>query len=51
MDAYDYQAVVFDIGSGMAKVGFAGDDAPKKQFPSVLVRHTYRTQSPPFFQS
>ena len=31
-------ALVFDIGSGMSKAGFAGDDAPKTVFPSIVGR-------------
>jgi actin, other eukaryote len=31
-------AVVIDNGSGMAKAGFAGDDAPRSVFPTVVGR-------------
>ena len=31
-------ALVCDNGSGMVKVGFAGDDAPRAVFPSVIGR-------------
>lgn len=31
-------AVVIDIGSGMIKAGFAGDDAPRAVFPAVVGR-------------
>ena len=31
-------AVVIDIGSGMMKAGFAGDDAPRAVFPSIVGR-------------
>jgi actin-related protein len=31
-------AVVIDNGSGMVKAGFAGDDAPRAVFPSVVGR-------------
>ena len=31
-------AVVVDNGSGMAKAGFAGDDAPWSVFPTVVGR-------------
>ena len=29
-------ALVVDNGSGMCKAGFAGDDAPKSVFPSIV---------------
>ncbi|KAJ1450546.1 actin family [Pelagophyceae sp. CCMP2097] len=32
------QAVVIDNGSGMCKAGFAGDDAPRAVFPSIVGR-------------
>merc|ERR1719183_1769340 len=32
------QAVVIDLGSGMIKAGFAGDDAPRAVFPSIVGR-------------
>lgn len=31
-------AVVIDNGSGILKAGFAGDDAPKTVFPSIVGR-------------
>jgi actin-related protein len=36
------QALVIDNGSGMVKAGFAGDDAPRAVFPSIVgrPRHT-----------
>ena len=34
----EWNAVVFDNGSGMMKAGFAGDDAPRCVFPSVVGR-------------
>jgi len=34
----DVQALVVDNGSGMCKCGFAGDDAPRAVFPSVVGR-------------
>nr|XP_010338649.1 actin, cytoplasmic 1-like [Saimiri boliviensis boliviensis] len=34
----DITAVVVDNGSGMCKAGFAGDDAPRANFPSVVGR-------------
>ena len=37
----DIQALVIDNGHGMCKAGFAGDDAPRAVFPSVVgtLRH------------
>mgnify|MGYP001204192275 CR=1 FL=1 len=32
------QALVIDNGSGMVKAGFAGDDAPRAVFPSIVGR-------------
>ena len=32
----EYSAIVVDNGSGMVKAGFAGDDAPKAVFPSIV---------------
>merc|ERR1719183_3148948 len=32
------QAVVIDLGSGMIKAGFAGDDAPRAVFPAIVGR-------------
>ncbi|KAJ5074853.1 actin [Anaeramoeba ignava] len=34
----DIQALVIDNGSGMCKAGFAGDDAPRAVFPSIVGR-------------
>eukprot|EP01012_Entosiphon_sulcatum_P001572 TRINITY_DN102_c0_g2_i2.p1 TRINITY_DN102_c0_g2~~TRINITY_DN102_c0_g2_i2.p1 ORF type:complete len:389 (-),score=97.63 TRINITY_DN102_c0_g2_i2:93-1220(-) len=34
----DLQALVVDNGSGMCKAGFAGDDAPRSVFPSIVGR-------------
>ncbi|CAA6673705.1 unnamed protein product [Spirodela intermedia] len=41
-DADDIQPIVCDNGTGMVKAGFAGDDAPRAVFPSVIgrPRHT-----------
>ena len=38
----EVQALVVDNGSGMCKAGFAGDDAPRAVFPSIVgrPRHT-----------
>jgi actin beta/gamma 1 len=38
MDEDDVQALVVDNGSGMCKAGFAGDDAPRAVFPSLVGR-------------
>jgi actin-related protein len=42
MSEGDVQALVIDNGSGMCKAGFAGDDAPRAVFPSIVgrPRHT-----------
>ena len=37
-DEDDVQALVVDNGSGMCKAGFAGDDAPRAVFPSIVGR-------------
>lgn len=34
----EVQALVIDNGSGMVKSGFAGDDAPRAVFPSIVGR-------------
>ncbi|XP_076113896.1 actin, cytoplasmic type 5-like [Mytilus galloprovincialis] len=38
MDDKDVAALVIDNGSGMCKAGFAGDDAPRAVFPSIVGR-------------
>jgi actin-related protein len=38
MDSEKQAAVVIDNGSGMVKAGFAGDDAPRAVFPSIVGR-------------
>lgn len=38
----DVSALVVDNGSGMCKAGFAGDDAPRAIFASVVGRPRYR---------
>jgi len=42
MSGENVQALVVDNGSGMCKAGFAGDDAPRAVFPSIVgrPRHT-----------
>jgi len=37
-DDQDISALVVDNGSGMCKAGFAGDDAPRAVFPSIVGR-------------
>ena len=37
----DVAALVIDNGSGMVKAGFAGDDAPRAVFPSIIGRPKY----------
>ena len=37
-DDEEVQALVVDNGSGMCKAGFAGDDAPRAVFPSIVGR-------------
>ena len=40
MAAFDdtIQSLVIDNGSGMVKAGFAGDDAPRSVYPSIVGR-------------
>jgi len=38
MDPEEPPALVVDNGSGMVKAGFAGDDAPRSVFPSIVGR-------------
>lgn len=42
-------ALVCDNGSGLCKAGFAGDDAPRAVFPSIVgrPRHQVGTQGGP----
>lgn len=51
-DDEETTALVCDNGSGLVKAGFAGDDAPRAVFPSIVGRprhqvkplvHAYRT--------
>jgi len=39
----DQMAIVCDNGSGMVKAGFAGDDAPRAVFPSIVGRPKHHT--------
>ncbi len=41
-DDVENAAVVLDNGSGMIKAGFAGDDAPRSVFPSIVGRPRHR---------
>ncbi|VDP78024.1 unnamed protein product [Echinostoma caproni] len=45
----EVQALVVDNGSGMCKAGFAGDDAPRAVFPSIVgrPRHQIKIVAPP----
>jgi len=38
LQSEEVQALVVDNGSGMCKAGFAGDDAPRAVFPSIVGR-------------
>ena len=38
MSEDEVAALVVDNGSGMCKAGFAGDDAPRAVFPSIIGR-------------
>ena len=38
-------ALVVDNGSGMCKAGFAGDDAPRAVFPSIVGRPRHQVKS------
>ena len=41
----DVAALVVDNGSGMCKAGFAGDDAPRAVFPSIVGRPRHQVKS------
>ncbi|VDL97792.1 unnamed protein product [Schistocephalus solidus] len=54
----DNAALVIDNGSGMCKAGFAGDDAPRAVFPSIVGRPRHqakacmsRFETPPWSQA
>ena len=52
MQDEDVAALVIDNGSGMCKAGFAGDDAPRAVFPSIVGRPRHQvTQSLFYFSS
>ncbi len=40
--AEEARPLVVDNGSGMMKAGFAGDDAPRAVFPSIVGRPKHR---------
>ena len=42
----DVAALVVDNGSGMCKAGFAGDDAPRAVFPSIVGRPRHQVCIP-----
>jgi actin-related protein len=42
MSEEEVQALVVDNGSGMCKAGFAGDDAPRAVFPSIVGRPRHK---------
>ena len=41
----DAAALVVDNGSGMCKAGFAGDDAPRAVFPSIVGRPRHQVRN------
>lgn len=41
----DVAAIVIDNGSGMCKAGFAGDDAPRAVFPSIVGRPRHQVNN------
>jgi actin len=41
----DVAALVVDNGSGMCKAGFAGDDAPRAVFPSIVGRPRHQVKN------
>lgn len=41
----EVSALVCDNGSGMVKSGFAGDDAPRAVFPSIVGRPRHQVRS------
>ena len=41
----DVAALVVDNGSGMCKAGFAGDDAPRAVFPSIVGRPRHQVST------
>ena len=45
----DVAALVIDNGSGMCKAGFAGDDAPRAVFPSIVGRPRHQVRKMKLF--
>ena len=43
-DGEESQALVMDNGSGMVMAGFAGDDAPRAVFPSIVGRPRHQVK-------
>ena len=41
----DVAALVIDNGSGLCKAGFAGDDAPRAVFPSIVGHPKYQVNA------
>lgn len=41
----DSTALVCDNGSGLCKAGFAGDDAPRAVFPSIVGRPRHQVSN------
>ena len=39
----EISSIVIDLGSGMTKAGFGGDDAPRAVFPSIVGRPRHST--------
>ena len=44
MSSAEIEAIVCDNGSGMVKAGFAGDDAPRAVFPSLIGRPRHKVR-------
>ena len=44
-------ALVVDNGSGMCKAGFAGDDAPRAVFPSIVGRPRHQVRQSHILQA
>ena len=47
----DTAALVVDNGSGMCKAGFAGDDAPRAVFPSIVGRPRHQVKTKKAYQT
>lgn len=44
-DDEETTALVCDNGSGLVKAGFAGDDAPRAVFPSIVGRPRHQVRN------